>query len=531
MTEYHVFLSHNSTDKPTVKELARRLVKAGIQPWLDTWNLVPGEPWQEAIEEALDACQTVTVFLGPAGIGTWENEEMRSALEERVRDKSRRVIPVLLSGAPDLREKPLPRFLRRMTWVDFRGGLDDENAFQRLVAGIRGVAPGPGMGPPVRSAPRPPRPTPLPARPVPRYHDFELHIGDPRRGRYPVRVVDSPAGEGEATFRLPFSADELATLLASLEKGDTDAALLDDTGERLFAALFTGDVHTRYVESVGRAGDDDGLRLRLRLDPPELHALPWELLRDPEKREVLALSKRALIVRYLPVPRPTPPLVVEPPLRILVATASPAGSATLDVEGELAAIKEAVQSLGDGVRIIPLPHATRWALRQRLIDDAPHVLHFAGHGDFDGQEGTLVLEDERRRAERLPGTMLATLLKGASVRLAVLNACLSAVDATVVEDRHRQRAAMLGVGPALVNAGLGAVVGMGFSLPDASGRVFARDFYEMLARLLPVDVCMSRAREALLLEAGRDSRDWAAPALFLRAPDGVLFRSETGCIP
>jgi hypothetical protein len=72
---------------------------------------------------------------------------------------------------------------------------------------------------------------------------------------------------------------------------------------------------------------------------------------------------------------------------------------------------------------------------------------------------------------------------------------------------------------------------MGFSLPDASGRVFARDFYEMLARLLPVDVCTSRAREALLLEAGRDSRDWVAPVLFLRAPDGVLFRSETRSVP
>jgi hypothetical protein len=151
-TQYDVFLSHNSQDKPAVERLARRLTdEAGLRPFLDKWHLVPGEPWQEAIEEALDACQTVAVFLGPSGIGSWENEEMRSALEERVRDKSRRVIPVLLPGAPDPREKPLPRFLRRMTWVDFRSGLDDEDAFQRLVAGIRGVAPG-AIGAPSASA-------------------------------------------------------------------------------------------------------------------------------------------------------------------------------------------------------------------------------------------------------------------------------------------------------------------------------------------------------------------------------------------
>ena len=42
-----------------------------------------------------------------------------------------------------------------MTWVDFRGGLDDEDAFQRLVAGIRGVAPGAIGAPPVQAATRP----------------------------------------------------------------------------------------------------------------------------------------------------------------------------------------------------------------------------------------------------------------------------------------------------------------------------------------------------------------------------------------
>lgn len=149
MPEYDIFFSHNNADKLAVEKLAQRLVKEGIQPWLDTWNLIPGEPWQEEIEEALDACKTVVVFLGPAGINPWENEEMRSALEVRVYDKSRRVIPVFLPGAPDPRDRPLPRFLRRLTWVDFRGGLDDEVAFQRLVAGIRGMAPGnvPGITP------------------------------------------------------------------------------------------------------------------------------------------------------------------------------------------------------------------------------------------------------------------------------------------------------------------------------------------------------------------------------------------------
>jgi TIR domain-containing protein len=140
---YDVFLSHQSGDKSLVESIATRLVdEQGVRPFLDKWHLIPGELWQEALEEALDRSKTCAVFLGPGGLGPWENEEMRAALEERVRNKSFRVIPVWLPGAEPKDEKTLPRFLRRLTWVDFRGGLDDPDTFQRLVAGIRGVAPG-----------------------------------------------------------------------------------------------------------------------------------------------------------------------------------------------------------------------------------------------------------------------------------------------------------------------------------------------------------------------------------------------------
>jgi hypothetical protein len=42
------FLSHNSDHKPAVEEIANRLRDEGIEPWLDKWNLIPGQPWQEA---------------------------------------------------------------------------------------------------------------------------------------------------------------------------------------------------------------------------------------------------------------------------------------------------------------------------------------------------------------------------------------------------------------------------------------------------------------------------------------------------
>jgi hypothetical protein len=145
---YHAFLSHNSADKPAVEALARRLRAAGVEPWLDRWNLVTGEPWQSALAGALDACETCVVFVGPGGIGPWQNEEMRAAIDRRVRGGAGafRVIPVLLPGASRDERSRLPSFLVAATWVEFRDALDNEDALHRLVCGIRGVQPGPGPG-------------------------------------------------------------------------------------------------------------------------------------------------------------------------------------------------------------------------------------------------------------------------------------------------------------------------------------------------------------------------------------------------
>lgn len=147
-SKFDVFLSHNSSDKPAMEEIARKLVQAGLSPWLDKWNLIPGDPWQVAIEDALSNCTTCAVFIGPSGIGPWHNEEMRAAINRRVSESQGRfrVIPVLLPGATREERSRLPTFLTAATWVEFRQSLDEEEPFRRLLCGIRGIAPGPGPG-------------------------------------------------------------------------------------------------------------------------------------------------------------------------------------------------------------------------------------------------------------------------------------------------------------------------------------------------------------------------------------------------
>jgi hypothetical protein len=139
--EFDTFLSHHSQDKPLVRVVAARLVdEAGLRLWFDEWELIPGRKWQEDLERALDQSASCTVFLGPNGLGPWQGEEVRSILDEHVRDIDYRIIPVLLTGADPDEKKTLPRFLRNRGWVDLRKA--DDESFRRLVAAIRGEKPG-----------------------------------------------------------------------------------------------------------------------------------------------------------------------------------------------------------------------------------------------------------------------------------------------------------------------------------------------------------------------------------------------------
>jgi tetratricopeptide (TPR) repeat protein len=137
---FDVFLSHNSKDKPEVRKIAEALRDGrGLKVWLDEWELPPGIPWQDELENIIRTVRSAAVLVGKDGLGPWEIPEMRACLSEMVSRKLR-VIPVLLPDAP---AKPdLPLFLAQNTWVDLRGGINDEG-LDRLQWGITGKKPVP----------------------------------------------------------------------------------------------------------------------------------------------------------------------------------------------------------------------------------------------------------------------------------------------------------------------------------------------------------------------------------------------------
>lgn len=130
---FDVFLCHNSEDKGVLREMNTRLKTARIVTWFDEDQLPPGRLWQELLEEQIGQIKTAAVFVGPSGLGPWQDIELRAFLSEFVRRRCP-VIPVILAECTNVPQLPL--FLKQFTWVDFRKNIPDP--FKQLLWGITG---------------------------------------------------------------------------------------------------------------------------------------------------------------------------------------------------------------------------------------------------------------------------------------------------------------------------------------------------------------------------------------------------------
>jgi small GTP-binding protein len=138
--KYDIFLSYNSMDQVAVERIAKRLLSVGIRPWLDKWNLSPGDTVTDALEMAIKTIPCAALCFGPGDVGRWHIMEIRAYVEKWALGDAR-MIPVIL---PEVNETPeLPLFVRQTLWVDMRQWEKDAtDGFYRLVCGILGRAPG-----------------------------------------------------------------------------------------------------------------------------------------------------------------------------------------------------------------------------------------------------------------------------------------------------------------------------------------------------------------------------------------------------
>jgi CHAT domain-containing protein len=283
-------------------------------------------------------------------------------------------------------------------------------------------------------------------------------------------------------------------------------------GQHLFETVMTRSVYGAYRASLGVA-QQHGKRLRvvLRLVAPELAALPWEALFDPERQTYLC--RQEPMVRRVPAQfNPRAALDVAPPLQVLAVVASPRGLAPLDTDRERANLEEALSDLtaAGRVNVTWVEPATWRSIHQKLISGRWHIVHFIGHGDYDEQreEGVLAFVGSDGRADMVEASRFADLLGEAdpTPRLVVLNAC--STGEAGAEDMLSATA------PSLVHSGIEAVAAMQFAVSDDAAIAFAQGFYTAVAYSRGVDEAARSGRIAMLGAAG--SLEWLTPVLYLR---------------
>lgn len=350
-----------------------------------------------------------------------------------------------------------------------------------------------------------------------RYENFDLLVSAGEGDAYQVRVVAAPGG---ATAGPVIAAGQELRALDALIVAWRELALERDGLRRLGAALMSwlwrGPVAQLFRSALSRIAAEDGLRIRLRIEPPELHAIPWETCYDAETATFLGCDPRTPIVRYLLGAFNRGKLAGGRRLKVLVAAASPAGLPALHIADEFARIEQALNALASRVEVRSVV-AGLDALQDALLD-GPDVVHFIGHGGFDETTGGfLVFDDGHGGPQMVDAEVLAAYLRGSSVRLVVLSACDSA--------RADPTDSFAGVAPRLVLAGLPAVVAMQSFLPDPLAPVFTAAFYRALADGRPVDTAITAGRVALFGHAPTEAH-WSSPVLYLAAGDGVLWEAD-----
>lgn len=352
------------------------------------------------------------------------------------------------------------------------------------------------------------------------YADLEVRILKKEVEGYPVEITFN----GELEFPRGVLSPDLPVLT-----GGVGAASGQD-GVTLFQWLFASDaLKTAWANARGQRPQR---RIRLRIDEgaPELHQIPWELLRDSGDGGValdLAALEATPFSRYIAGPWVPGSPILKRPIRVLVAVANPRNLPDFGLEGiepdvEMKLLQEAVAGCSSKIELVQLEGACTLEAVDAALRKGIHILHFVGHGKYVDGTSVLFLCDAEGKVLPVKDTEIAAMLarqlidKDAQaddkLRLVYLSSCQTA--------SRSPTEAFRGLAPRLVAAGVPAVVAMQDLIPIKTAADFSRTFYRELIEHGQVDRASNAARAGVISARLPGA---AIPVLFLRIRSGQLF--------
>ena len=280
-------------------------------------------------------------------------------------------------------------------------------------------------------------------------------------------------------------------------------------GRELYAALFPpgSPAHQTLEESPERivlvAVDED------------VDALPWEYLYGPDDFLVLECH----FVRGIPTQQQGQLLTLETGLHIVAVPSDPLSKRVqpLNIDAEWLNLKESVASLPFALTLERTRPPTVTQLRNAVAGQYQQVVHFMGHGGQFDEGAALCFEKDDGDLDLVKAKDIATRLRGTTF-LVTLNACVTASPGNTQFSN---------LAATLVRQRIPYALGMRLSIYDDDARLFARAFYNDLARGVPVEEALLQARLTL---ASGSKRRWVVgvPVLYtsLAAPAAGFVRKE-----
>ncbi len=124
-----MFLSHSSKDKDLVISVALDLNERGITTWLDAFDILPGESIISKINQGLENCEFILLFLSKNSIkSSWVMKEWETLLWDEINSNKIRIIPIKLEDCE------IPKILQTKKYIDF--SIDYNNGITQLVNAI-----------------------------------------------------------------------------------------------------------------------------------------------------------------------------------------------------------------------------------------------------------------------------------------------------------------------------------------------------------------------------------------------------------
>jgi len=117
-----IFISYSHADTEFVEDLAKNLVAARHNVWIDRWELKVGDSLHQNIQKALNDASAILLILSRTSVeSNWVRQELTAGLVRELEENRTLVLPCVIDDCE------IPLFLRDKVRADFRA--DPDTAF------------------------------------------------------------------------------------------------------------------------------------------------------------------------------------------------------------------------------------------------------------------------------------------------------------------------------------------------------------------------------------------------------------------